>query len=155
MAGLEEEPLEIEEQLPPLERKEFMRALEALRHQFAETAANIACYQDEGCRDCASCMFCKNCNACYRCNYCEDCQECSHCNQCKDCVRCNACSHCQGCESCVGSAYLELCTRCSDCNYCFGCVGLQKADFHILNVKYDRSTYFEAVKKLKRALGLR
>ncbi len=144
-----------ETDLPPLERSAFLRALETLRREHAEAAANIGCYKVERCEDCASCMFCKGCVACYRCNYCEDCRECSHCNQCRGCLRCNACTHCVECESCTGSAYLELCARCSDCSYCFGCVGLQKADFHILNVPYDRATYFELVGKLKRALGLR
>jgi len=154
----EEESIEDEgsesSSLPPLDRTGFMRALEALRRQFAEAADNIACYEVKNCSDCASCMFCTGCKACYRCNYCQGCQDCSHCNQCEGCSSCNACTHCQQCQSCVGSAYLELCTRCSDCTYCFGCVGLQKSDFHILNVPYDRSSYFKMVAKLKRALGL-
>jgi hypothetical protein len=40
------------------------------------------------------------------------------------------------------------------CNYCFGCVGLSNKDFHILNEPYDRSTYFETVARLSRALRI-
>jgi hypothetical protein len=57
-------------------------------------------------------------------------------------------------ESCTRSNYLVLSRSCSECNYCFGCVGLQKQDFHVLNVKYTRSEYFRIVKSLEAELGL-
>lgn len=139
---------------PPTTAREFTSALDRLRREYAEESANIASYECVDCAACASCMFCRECTTCYRCTYCEGCEDCSNCTHCRGCTNCHGSSHCTDSERCVGSAYLELCTNCSDCNYCFGCVGLQKKDFHILNVPYDRSTYFDAVKKLKRELGL-
>lgn len=149
---------EIEEEgevSPPLGRREFTSALESLQREFSESSDNIACYECKDCRYCAACMFCSDSKNCYRCNYCTGCEECSNCNHCDDCKGCHSCSQCIACEQCVGSAYLELSTNCSDCNYCFGCVGLQKVDFHILNVKYPRGVYFEFVKKLRREMSLR
>jgi hypothetical protein len=43
---------------------------------------------------------------------------------------------------------------CADCTYCFGCVGLVKKEFHILNVPYPRTQYFEIVKRLTAELGI-
>jgi hypothetical protein len=43
----------------------------------------------------------------------------------------------------------------SECNYCFGCVGLAKKDFHILNVGFSRTEYFEISARLRKELGLR
>jgi hypothetical protein len=43
---------------------------------------------------------------------------------------------------------------CTGCTYGFGCVGLAKRDFHILNVPYDRQTYFALVAKLTRELRI-
>ena len=140
---------------PPADRRAFLDARERLRRDHAQTAENINSYQCTGCDHCASCIFCEDCTACYRCNYCQGCTGSSNCNHCQDSTACHSCAHCQSCEQCVGSAYLAYCLECSDCSYCFGCVGLQKKDFHILNVPYDRSTYFAAVKKLKRELGLK
>jgi hypothetical protein len=57
-------------------------------------------------------------------------------------------------ENCTQSAYLVLCRNLSDCTYCFGCVGLQRKDFHILNVPFDRKEYFKIVGRLKKELGL-
>ena len=34
----------------------------------------------------------------------------------------------------------------------FGCVGLARRHFHILNVAYDRATYFEVTARLAREL---
>jgi len=140
---------------PPETRREFLDALERLRRGYQQDGENIGSNQCTGCSHCASCIFCEGCTGCYRSNYCKDCEGSSGCNHCERCKSCHGCAHCVDCEECVGSAYLDLCTSCSDSSYCFGCVGLQKADFHILNVPYDRSTYFAAVKRLKRELGLR
>jgi hypothetical protein len=49
-------------------------------------------------------------------------------------------------------AYLVRCIDCTDCTYCFGCVGLSKRDFYILNVAYDRQTYFARVAELEKGL---
>jgi hypothetical protein len=64
-------------------------------------------------------------------------------------VGCHECSHCERSRGCRGSAYLVDCEACSDCTYCYGCVGLSKKEFHILNVPYDRKTYFATVKQLQ------
>ena len=58
-------------------------------------------------------------------------------------------------ENCANSAYVYFSRNLSDCTYCFGCVGLAKKDFHILNVAFNRTEYFELVHKLKRELGVK
>ncbi|HEY0713026.1 MAG TPA: hypothetical protein VGF45_10155, partial [Polyangia bacterium] len=68
---------------------------------------------------------------------------------CVDSVACHDCTHCERSEGCRGSAYLVQCYSCSDCTYCYGCVGLSKKEFHILNVGYDRKTYFAMIKQLQ------
>lgn len=54
----------------------------------------------------------------------------------------------------MGSAYLVRSVDCTGCTYGFGCVGLSRKDFCILNVPYDRATYFEVATRLARELGL-
>jgi len=39
--------------------------------------------------------------------------------------------------------------------YCLGCVGLENADFNILNEAYSRQEYFELEAKIFRALRIR
>jgi hypothetical protein len=46
------------------------------------------------------------------------------------------------------------CIACTGSSYLFGCVGLHKKDFQILNEPYDRQTYFAAIARLSRDLGL-
>jgi hypothetical protein len=71
-----------------------------------------------------------------------------------DCTALHDCAYCVRSDRCTRSNYLVLSTSCSECTYCFGCVGLTKADFHILNVKYTRSEYFRIVKSLEEELGI-
>jgi hypothetical protein len=135
--------------------REFERALTELKSAYRQADENPSSFQVKNCRHCGSCMFCEGCDSCYRCNYCEGCTTCSNCTHCVDCENCHSSAYCTDCSNCIGSKYLENCEHCADCNYCFGCVGLSKKDFHILNERYDRSTYFEIVAKLKKAMGRR
>jgi hypothetical protein len=63
-------------------------------------------------------------------------------------------SHLLECSRCRDSAYLVHCRDCADCTYCFGCVGLRGKDFHILNERYDRDTYFQTIVQLAAELRL-
>jgi hypothetical protein len=67
---------------------------------------------------------------------------------------CLGCQHCIESDRCAGSAYLVRSVECTGCTYCFGCVGLNRRDFHILNERYDRATYFETAARLARELRL-
>lgn len=136
--------------LPPLDARDFERALAELKGSFQRGADNPNGFQLRDCKSCSSCMFCSSCQDCYHCTHCERCQQCSNCTHCKDCVGCHLCAYCVKCARCVGSKYLEHCESCADCTYCFGCVGLSKRDFHILNRPYDKKTYFELLAKLKK-----
>jgi hypothetical protein len=78
----------------------------------------------------------------------------SHCTRCQGSSNCHGCAYCTECTNCSGSRYLVRCEACADCTYCFGCVGLQKAEFHILNEPYDRTSYFELTAALKKALRI-
>lgn len=135
---------------PPLDAREFERALTQLRSTFRQAADNPQSYEVKDCRACAACMFCTSCEDCYRCTHCQRCAQCSNCTQCQDSVNCHHSAYLVRCNGCVGSKYLEHCDACADCTYCFACVGLAKKDFHILNVPYDKKTYFELVAKLRK-----
>jgi hypothetical protein len=43
----------------------------------------------------------------------------------------------------------------ADCDYCFGCVGLNGAEFLILNEPYSRQDYFEITGQLRKQLAAR
>jgi hypothetical protein len=88
-------------------------------------------------------------------SYCVDCHGCTESSHCARSRDLHGCMHCSDSERCRSSAYLVRSVDCSGCTYCYGCVGLTRKDFHILNEPYDRSTYFDMVKKLDRALGHR
>ncbi len=139
---------------PVMSRREFEAELQRLLRRHAEAGENPGSFSCTGCRQCAGCMFCVDCQGCYRCTHCTRCQDSSHCTHCEDCRSCHGCAYCVRSTGCTGSSYLVLCQSCSDCTYCFGCVGLQKKDFHILNVKYTRTEYFRMVKALRAALGV-
>jgi hypothetical protein len=133
-------------------RAEFEAALRKLTDGAGRNKDNIQCVACERCESSSESTFCKDSTKLVRCHFCErstDCTECSHCIQCTGCLNCQRCVET---ERCTTSAYLVRCIACSGCTYCFGCVGLHKKDFHILNVPYERTAYFEQVRKLAREL---
>jgi hypothetical protein len=129
-------------------KAEFAAELERLRRTHARALDNPLSYQCDGCEGCVSCTFCRDCQDCYRCSHCSGCRGASGCTQCRACADCHECSQCERCQGCRGSAYLVECYACNDCTYCYGCVGLSKKEFHILNVPYDRKSYFATVNEL-------
>ncbi|MEM1031947.1 MAG: hypothetical protein AAF928_04510 [Myxococcota bacterium] len=135
---------------------EFERAFRALTraHEGRGAAHNpgcVACLSVTRCRDCT---FCKRSHELIRCHYCVDAERCIDCNHCHDGVDLVGCTHCVGSRRCSRSAYLERCVDCSECHYCFGCVGLDRAEFHVLNEPYERGAYFALVTRLSRELAV-
>lgn len=139
---------------PTMGRRDFEAELQRLVRAFAADEENPGSMRCEGCRRCVSCMFCNGCEECYRCTHSTGCRESTHLTHCVECAGCHDCAYCVRSENCTRSNYLVLCRSCSECSYCFGCVGIAKADFHVLNVKYTRSEYFRIVKSLQAELGL-
>ena len=139
---------------PGLNKREFLRQLAELERQHANRQDNPGSYRCEGCEQCAGCMFCTRCTTCYKCTYCTSCDRCSECTHCHSCTDCHRSAYCVESQNCTGCKYLVYSRDCSDCVYCFGCVGLRGKEFHILNERYDRKTYFEAVAKLEKELNL-
>ncbi len=139
---------------PTMSRREFEAELDRLVRAYARDEENPGSISSEGCRRCVGCTFCRDCEECHRCTHCSGCRSSSYLTQCVDCTGLHDCAYCVQCENCTRSNYLVLCKSCSECTYCFGCVGLAKADFHILNVKYKRTEYFRIVKALEEQLGL-
>jgi hypothetical protein len=146
---------QLREQIRELGRREFLDRFGKLGKEFSSDAGNPGSYACEGCERCANCMFCKECVGCYQCTHCTRCESCNNCSHCVDSKNCHGCAYCVQSENCAQSAYLVLCRNLSDCNYCFGCVGLAKKDFHILNVPFVRTEYFQIVNKLRKELDLR
>ncbi|MFT4704516.1 MAG: hypothetical protein ACI81R_002221 [Bradymonadia bacterium] len=105
-------------------------------------------YNNTRCERCRSSLFCDACVECHRCTHCTRCEQCSHATHCVDCANVHDSSYCERSTRCIGSQYLIECVDCERCTYCYGCVGLSSAEFHILNVKYDRKTYFDMVAAL-------
>ena len=138
-----------------MNKQEFTRALNELRNEQENSAANPGSFECKNCLQCTTCMFCKGCKACYKCTHCTGCELCSHASHSVDCHHCHNCAYCIRSESCSGSTYLVLCYSCTDCTYCFGCVGLGKQEFCILNEQYSRDDYFNLVSDLKRTLSIR
>ena len=68
-----------EHALPPLDAREFERALAELKGSFQRGADNPNGFQLRDCKSCSSCMFCSSCQDCYHCTHCERCQQCSNC----------------------------------------------------------------------------
>jgi hypothetical protein len=139
---------------PVMSRRDFEAERQRLLREFAGESANPGSVSCSGCRRCVSCMFCEGCEECYRCTHSRGCRASTHLTHCVDCTGCHDCAYCTASENCTRSNYLVLCRSCSECTYCFGCVGLAKADFHVLNVKYTRAEYFRIVKALEAELGL-
>ena len=136
----------------PLDAREFERSLAELKASYSRGAENPQGFQLKDCRSCSACMFCTSCTDCYRCTHCEHSSQCSNCTHCKGCESCHQSAYCTSSARCVGCKYLEKCEACADCTYCYGCVGLSKKDFHILNVPYDKKTYFDLTAKLRKLL---
>lgn len=139
---------------PAMSRREFEQELQRLLRGYAQDQENPGSVSCTGCRRCVSCMFCEDCEECHRCTHSRGCRGSTHLTHCVECDGCHECAYCIRSESCTRSNYLILCRACTECTYCFGCVGLAKADFHILNVKYTRTEYFRIVKSLSAELGL-
>ena len=136
-----------------MNRSEFEAAFRKLIGAHGAQTTNSGCIGCERCTGAVDSTFCVECKQISRCHYCrasDDCTDCSHCEGARGCL---SCLHCHDATRCAQSAYLERCASCTRCNYCFGCVGLSGKDFHILNEPYDRQTYFEMVKRLRRELG--
>ena len=137
-----------------VDKADFLAEYARLEREHLAGKPNIGSYRSEGCELCDRCMFCLDCRSCHKCTHCVGCEECSDCSHSRACRSCHACAYCVDCSVCSGGAYLVRCTACVDCTYCFGCVGLVRKDFHILNVQYSRTQYFELLEKLKAELGL-
>lgn len=106
-------------------------------------------FESTDCRNCSRCTFSAGCVDCHACTYARDCHGCTFLTHAERCQQCHKGTHLVDCVRCVDSRYLEHCTDCAECTYCFGCVGLVGKEFHILNVAYDRKTYFKLVAALK------
>jgi len=137
-----------------MDKSDFLAEYARLEREHLGRKPNVGSYRSEGCELCTKCMFCVECQSCHRCTHCIRCEASSDCSHCRDCRSCHSCAYCIECSSCSGSAYLIRCTACVDCTYCFGCVGLVRKEFHILNVQYSRTQYFELLAKLAPELGI-
>ena len=115
---------------------------------------NHGCVECVGCRGCSGCTFCRDSERLVRAHYCVDCSLCSDCSHCRKSQGLIGCHHCIECEHCSASSYLVRCVAVTGSTYCFGCVGLGRADYHVLNEKYEREQYFAIVRQLSRELGL-
>jgi hypothetical protein len=130
---------------------EFLRTLETLiddreLHDDDPGEGNFGC---EDCRKCNHCRFCVGCDSCTDCTYCEESIDCTSCTQSKRCVSCEKVSYCEDCRDCEGSRYLTLCVDCKDCVHCLGCVGLEGAEFYVLNQKRTRKEYFALLRQVQ------
>lgn len=149
------DPKEVRELIASLDKRRFLDELGRLTTSFAADPGNPGSYACKDCVRCANCMFSVECEGCYGCTHCIRCQLCNNCSHCVDSKSLNACAYSVHSENCANSAYVYFSRNLSDCTYCFGCVGLTKKDFHILNVAFNRTEYFELVHKLKRELGVK
>jgi hypothetical protein len=149
------DPTSARQLIASLDKRRFLDELHALTSSFAADPGNPGSYACKDCVRCANCMFCNGCEGCYGCTHCTRCVQCNNCSHCVDSTSLNACAYCVQSESCANSAYVYFSKNLSDCTYCFGCVGLAKRDFHILNVGFGRTEYFELVARLKRELGVK
>lgn len=50
---------------------------------------------------------------------------------------------------CRVSHHIEYSMLCYDCAYCFGCIGLRNKKFHIFNIPYAESEYWEKLDEIK------
>ncbi|HVU04446.1 MAG TPA: hypothetical protein VHE30_21965 [Polyangiaceae bacterium] len=133
---------------------DFEEEFRALLRSLGDGASNEQCVECAGCRACQGSTFCRDSERLCRCHYCVRCSLCTDCSHCRFSRGLVACNHCIETETSVRCSYLVRCVSLTDCTYCFGCVGLSGKDFHLLNVPYDRSTYFEITARLSRELGI-
>jgi hypothetical protein len=130
---------------------DFLRTLETLIDDRESTdddpgQGNFGC---EDCRKCNHCRFCVGCDSCEDCTYCDESIDCMSCTQSKRCVSCEKVSYCEDCRDCKSSRYLTLCVNCTDCVHCLGCVGLEGAEFYVLNEKRTRKEYFALLRQVQ------
>lgn len=137
-----------------MDPREFKKALTALEKAFDNDPVNVNSHNVADCTRCTNCVFCRTCDRCYKCSYCTDCDSSTNLTHCIGCASCHHLANSVQCVSCTNSAFLIMSRDMSECNYCFGCVGLTRKDFHILNERYDRSTYFKTIKELTLALRI-
>lgn len=131
---------------------QFRGLIDAHRAATAPKRAGEGNLRCEGCTDCNRCRFCVQCVRCDDCSNCEQCHDCRACTKSRlsrHCARSGSLEFCEGCED---SQYLVLCLDCANCTQCFACVGLQGAEFHVLNQRYTRKDYFPVVQALKKRL---
>ncbi len=138
----------------PRSRREFERALSALKKEIQGGSENPGSYGCDNCQRCYHCMFTTGSRDCSFCTYCRDCTGCSRCTQCVECENCHDSNYCVRSKNCSASSYLILSEDCAECVFCFGCVGLVQEEFHILNQPFTRQEYFELVAELKAAMGI-
>ncbi len=135
---------------------DFLRTLESLIDDREANddpgEGNFGC---EDCRKCNHCRFCVGCDSCTDCTYCEESIDCTSCTQSKRCVSCEKVSYCEDCRDCKGSRYLTLCVECSDCVHCLACVGLEGAEFYVLNEKRTRKEYFALLRQVQELMQAR
>jgi hypothetical protein len=136
---------------------EFLRTLETLidDRELADDDPGEGNFGCEDCRKCNHCRFCVACDSCEDCTYCEESIDCTSCTQCKRCVSCEKVSYCEDCRDCQGSRYLTLCVDCHDCVHCLACVGLEGAEFHVLNQKRTRKEYFALLRQVQELMQQR
>ncbi len=140
---------------PIMTLDDFLRALEGLIED-RETSddqpgeGNFGC---EECRACNHCRFCIGCDSCEDCTYCDECIECTTATQSKRCVGCEKVSYCEDCRDCKNSRYLTLCVECNDCVHCLACVGLEGAEFYVLNEKRTRKQYFALLRQVQELMA--
>jgi hypothetical protein len=134
---------------------DFLRALEGLIDD-RETSddppgeGNFGC---EECRACNHCRFCIGCDSCEDCTYCDECIDCTSATQSKRCVSCQKISYCEDSRDCKSSRYLTLCVSCTDCVHCLACVGLEGAEFYVLNEKRTRKEYFALLRQVQELMA--
>lgn len=135
---------------------EFFRALEALIDERDSDddpgQGNFSC---EDCRACNNCRFCVGCDSCEDCTYCEECIECEGGTQSKRCVGCERVSYCEDSRDCKASRYLTLCVGCTNSVHCLACVGLDGAEFYVLNQKRTRKQYFAVLREVQALMEAR
>ena len=123
----------------------LLRGLEDQR-QDDPGEGNFRC---ENCTACYDCRFCVGCDSCEGCTYCEECLDCAGCTQCKRSVSCSKSTYLDDCRECDNSRYLSLCVQCTECLHCLGCVGLNGAEFCVLNEQYSRKEYFNVLRRVQ------
>jgi hypothetical protein len=134
---------------------DFLRALESLidDRETSDDSPGEGNFGCEECRACNHCRFCIGCDSCEDCTYCEECIDCTSATQTKRCVSCQKVSYCDDSRECKGSRYLTLCVSCNDCVHCLACVGLEGAEFYVLNEKRTRKEYFAVLRQVQELMA--